>query len=289
MNCRKQEALSNPKKRRLLKRRRVSFSTDIVDDVADCSRETESSTTTCLEQQHIPVPSDTWYSPEALDELKNNIKEQAKRYRLLSNKAVSSAATESSLVLPFRNCGLYKKMKYIVWVQKRISSKDPLSNNNDSTGKTPPGKSSHECQFRGLEHRIFFERQRNKTIAMNTVLEFQKNCDLAIKEAEINQLSALEIQKMKDQHAQRLSTIYAQLSQWAKDEAIAAAHYDACGVYTIPSNSCSNEVANAMAELAKKRKVKAIVSDDDDVSITSWISSSSCVEGPQTYKRPRIT
>lgn len=323
MNCRKQETLGNPKKRKLLKRRKVTFSTDtdfcdaeaVVTSTASSSTSTSTSYTgesdwassACPQQQHLPVPptATTWYSPEELDEFKNSTKDQAKRFRLLSNKAVSSAATESSLVLPFRNCGLYKKMKYIVWVQNRISTKDRSTSKNDSSPKTShttntTSTSSHntktrkspaECQFRGLEHRIFFERQRNKTIAMNTVLEFQRNCDVVIKEARNNQRSEREIQELKDQHAKRLSTIYSQLSQWAKDEALAAAHYDASGVYTIPNNSSSREMTNAMARLANKRK--AIVSDDDDSSSTTSSSSTSsyCPEdGPQqSFKRARIT
>lgn len=283
MNFRMQESLNNPKKRKLLKRRKVTFSTDVnVVDYAECTGDASDSVTTFPQEQHLP--SDTWYSPEELEEFKNSIKNQAKRYRVLSNKAVSSAATESSLVLPFHNCGMYKKMKYIVKVQNKLN-KDPSNNHNDSSPKTSTKPSP---DFRGLEHRIFFERQRNKTIAMNTVLEFQRRCVLLIQEAKVNQRSDTEIHDMKQQFAKRLSTIYAQLSQWAKDEASAAAHYDACGVYSIPNNECrkNENNANAMEKLAKNSKRKAPMVSDDDASSSS---SASCKDQPRQYKRTRMT
>ena len=276
MNYKKQETLGNPKKRKLLKRRRVTFSSDInvVDFSENKSDSGSVSTSSCPQQQYVHY--DSWYSVEDLEEFKNNIKEQAKKYRVLSNKAVSSAATESSLVLPFRNCGLYKKMKYTVKVQNKLY-KDYNIKHKINDSKTPP-------EFRGLEHRIFFERQRNKNIATNTVLEFQRRCDVLIEEARANQRSETEIHAMKQQFAKRLSTIYSQLSQWAKDEAAAAAHYDASGVYSIPppSNGSSNNEMDRLARNVVKRKAQ-IVSDDDSSS------SSSTSENDRQFKRAKTS
>ncbi len=296
VNCKRQEMLSNPKKRKLLKRRKVTFSPDMntLDFAENSNGDFDS----------VPPPAplethtdhyDSWYTPENLEEFKNNIKEQAKRYRALSNKAISSTATESSLVLPFHNCGLYKKMKYIVKVQNKLSKAaaeiTKLSSKESSFRKSFP-------EFRGLEHRIFFERQRNKTIATKAVLEFQRRCELMLEEARENQRTENEISDMKRQFAEQMSTMYSQLSQWAKDEALTAGNYDASGVYTVPSSS-EDDKPNSMAKLARdtrtvlsrKRKARVVSDDDSSASSSSGIkcTSAECTEQGRQFKRARVS
>lgn len=188
---------------------------------------------------------ETWYDPAELEQIKDCTKVEAKRFRSLTSRAVSASATMSSLVLPYRNCGVYKKMKYLVKAQSIIN--DEYSDPSCSETKFHP-------QFRGLESRIFTERQRNKTIAMNAVLEYQRRAQLLVDAAKVENKSELEIRKMKRQFAERLSTICSQLSQWSKDEALAAAHFDAEGVYMIPKTQEDSSLPTMEKAASNKRK-----------------------------------
>ncbi len=225
---------------------------------------------------------DTWYSLSELDDIKESVKEEAKKYRILSSKAISSSPTQSSLVLPFRNCGVYKKMKYLVKVQQIL--------NDDAARKNVP-------EFRGLEGRIFVERQRNKTMAMTTVLEYQRRTQILIDEARKNNKSEADITTMKEQFATRLSTICSQLSQWAIDEALAAARYDAEGVFALPCNqppSGNNE--NELVQLVEKAGycsgAKAVYSSTSSKrklsSITDSDNTSTWGQQLRHEKQPRL-
>ena len=197
----------------------------------------------------------TWYTREELETIRNTTKDEAKKYRTLSSKAVSSTAQMSSLVLPFKNCGVYKKMKVLVKIQAII---------NEGAGKDK--RSKDQPEFRGLEHRIMTERHRNKNIAMNTVMEYQRRTQPLIAEAVTEGASESQIATMKDQFAQRLSTICSQLSRWSKDEALAAANFDDKGVYSLSirprhceeSSGIRDEQGKVSRDVHKRRLSKAV-------------------------------
>jgi hypothetical protein len=219
---------------------------------------------------------ESWLNICELEQIKDSIKEQAKKYRILSSKAISSSARMSSLVFPFRNCGVYKKMKYLIKVQNILDEDETLC------GRSSNGKLSKKFrpEFRGLENRIFVERQRNRSIAMNTILEFQRRTKSMIEEAERNNKSESEISLMRDQYATRLSTICSQLSQWSKDEALALARLDAEGVFGVPEKHCqdvdkgmstlvreNNRYLGSIKESSSKRKRSSLSNSD----IPMWV------------------
>lgn len=275
------------------RKRKVSFCSKVI--IVDHSFEDPQSTSSIEQNQNTDTDShtyNTWYSLSELEDIKESVKEEAKKYRTLSSKAISSSPTQSSLVLPFRNCGVYKKMKYLVKVQ------EILDDDSDPSSLKPK---THIPEFRGLEGRIFVERQRNKAMAMNTVMEYQRRTHILIDEARKNQRSESEIRSMKEQFAKRLSTICNQLSQWALDESLAAARYDAEGIFALPctraqSINNENEMVKTFRQTSKrpeainrsasrssssKRKLSSITNKSNDLSLWG--------QHERQIKQPRLT
>lgn len=166
-----------------------------------------------------PEKSELWYNRSDLRNFKSMASEEAKIYRLLSSAAVGSSPQMSSLVLPYKDCGVHKKMNHLLKVQAVLDESS---------------ESQIRPQFRGLEGAIFAERQRNKTIATNAVFEFQRRANVLVDEAHGDGASEEVINSMRSMYAEQLSNTCARLSQWSKDEALASAHLDAKGVYSIP-------------------------------------------------------
>jgi hypothetical protein len=142
--------------------------------------------------------------------MRSAVKIQAKQYRVafgkITPKATSDGTNMSSLVMPFENSGVDKKMRVL-----------------------------HNCgpnaSFRGLEPRIFVERQRNRIIAYKTVLEYQRRTLALITAAQSEGHVEGKIEAMREGFAVRLGDICSQLSAWSRDEAISSAQHDATGVY----------------------------------------------------------
>ena len=275
-----QQIKRNKRKRHLSRHRqnkRVTFCQDVtVGEAADCTNHDS-------DRSNSNVNS--WYSLSELEDFKNRTKEQARKYRSLSTKAVSSSATMSSLVLPFRNCGVYKKMKYLVKVQSILNEKNKSSVQNQDNTK-------HE--FRGLENRIFVEKQRNRTIAMNTVMEYQRRTQALIEDAAKNNTPEEHMTVMKRQFAERLATICRQLSQWSKDEALAAAHFDAEGTYSLPSDGTDDFMAKVVEQVHRatspesvdsqsSKRSRSMISRSDSDEPSLWM-----VEEQGRAKRTRI-
>jgi hypothetical protein len=157
----------------------------------------------------------SWYSSSELDLMRKDVKIQAKIYRSAISKSGGHASSSmSSLVMPFANSGVENKMRILSYSNSR---------DNSHSG------SSDAATFRGLEPRVFIERQRNRIIATKTTLEYQRRTQELLKIAESEHHP--DIQAMKSGFANRLGTICSQLSTWAKDEARVMARYDAIGVY----------------------------------------------------------
>jgi hypothetical protein len=269
------KALDEVKSRR---KRRVRFSSDII---TGPSTEYENN----ISKNSNELNAESWYTSSELGTIKRSAKEQAQKYHILSSKAVSSTATMSSLVLPFRNCGVYKKMKYLVKVQSML-------NDDDSDGDSCRSSKKKSPEFRGLENRIFVERQRNKTIATNTIMEYQRRAQILVDEAIENQRSKAEIVEMKEQFASRLSTICSQLSQWAKDDALAIARFDAEGVYGVPDNY-NEDNENAMATFVKQSKgyARNIKSSSSKRKFPSFSNTDQAMwieQSHQGHKRQRL-
>mmetsp|Transcript_13596 Transcript_13596/g.17168 ORF Transcript_13596/g.17168 Transcript_13596/m.17168 type:complete len:307 (-) Transcript_13596:92-1012(-) len=279
MKTKLNNSLDTKRKQIRHKKRKVSFCSQVI--IVDSVIEDLQGIKSNQEIQSTDSGSyayDTWYSLSELEEMKETVKEEAKKYRVLSSKAISSSPTQSSLVLPFRNCGVYKKMKYLVKVQE-ILNDDSDSSSSTSTKNIP--------EFRGLEGRIFIERQRNKAMAMNTVMEYQRRTQILIDEARKNKKSESEIRLMKEQFATRLSTICSQLSQWSLDEALAAARYDAEGIFALPCSQSSNN-ENEMMKVARqtskssssKRKLSPLNSNNN---LSIW------EQHQRQIKQPRLS
>lgn len=265
------------------RKRRITFSAEVVSGIATNKIN--------FRQSCNDANTKSWYNLSELESIKRSIKEQAKKFRILSSKAVSSTATMSSLVLPFRNCGVYKKMKYLVKVQNILN--DDNWNNDGESPSNYPSSDKFTPDFRGLENRIFVERQRNKAIAMKTIMEYQRRTQMLIEEAEKDNRSDSDIALMREQFATRLSEICSQLSQWAKDEALAVARFDEEGVYG-ETNRQHKVNEQAMATLVRdgvgcakriqttssKRKLSSISNNDESM----WVQ-----QQRQGAKRPNLT
>lgn len=166
-----------------------------------------------------------WYKPKDLDVMRKDVKAQAKRYRNVLAKTVSSSSVStnmSSLVLPFANSALDKKMVILSGIRSSSST----------------GKSKFDTTFRGLEQRMFPERQRNRIIAIKTTLEYQRRTQELLSIARVNKEP--DIDAMKEGFTQHLGVICSQLSMWAKDGARAVAKYDAGGKYEVSSSIAHN-------------------------------------------------
>mmetsp|Transcript_2242 Transcript_2242/g.2687 ORF Transcript_2242/g.2687 Transcript_2242/m.2687 type:complete len:276 (+) Transcript_2242:121-948(+) len=215
------------------KRKTVTFSDEPIEakrsiDNCKCNHDDDDDN----EENSIPC---TWYTKSELDEFKRDVKQQAKKFRILSSKAISSSSVRSSLVLPFANCGVAKKMKYLVKLQNVIDK------DNSSC--------SQQLDFRGLENHIFMERQRNKSIAMKTILEFQHRRQTLTKLAIEN--GSQNIQLIQNEFSLRLSAICSDLSRWSRDESLALAHLDAEGIFEVPTVDCQPCIHNkSMANVA---------------------------------------
>jgi len=281
LRLKKQQRSTTQSMKQIRRRRKVSFSSKVI----IVENEDHNSSTVLQHSQNASSDNSTWYSLSELEDIKESVKEEAKKYRILSSKAVSSQPTQSSLVLPFRNCGVYKKMKYLVKVQQIL---DDDSSHSSSKKNIP--------EFRGLEGRIFVERQRNKSMAMTTVMEYQRRTEILIDEARKNHKSESDIELMKQTFATRLSTICVQLSQWALDEALSAARYDAEGIFALPSKRSDDE--NEMMKLVKKRSkwsetnsrsISTASSKRKLSSITNNNNISTWGQQQRQMKQPRLT
>lgn len=190
------------------KRRRVTFSLENnnVKEIGKSLRGSDCGSITASNATNV-----CWYSRSELDEMRKDVKIQAKVYiKSLNKECNDSNHHMSSLVMPFHNSGVDNKM---------IS----LCNSSSS--------------FRGLEPKIFAEKQRNRIIATSTVLEYQRRTDEILKAAEKECVADTDIEEMKKGFANRLGIICTQLSKWSKDEARAIATYDASGIYKFPTNN----------------------------------------------------
>lgn len=160
-----------------------------------------------------------WYSKEDLSMMRNEVKEQAKLYKIALEKrrANSHESTErddmSSLVMPFCNSEVDRRLHDLC---------TSLSSSDEDT----------ELTFRGLEPRIFIEMQRNRTIAIKTVLEYQRRTqDLLITARTEKNHTEEKMQELREVFSQRLGRICAEISMWAKHEALSIASYDETGNY----------------------------------------------------------
>ena len=219
------------------------------------------------------ISDSTWYTRKELKTIRNTNKDEAKKYStLLSSEGhISSSQMSSSLVLPFKNCEVYKKMKVLVKIQAII---------NEGAGKVKHSKDQHE--FRGLEHQIMTERHRNKNMALNTVMKYQRRTQALIDDAVMKGTSESQIATMKDQFAKRLSTIYSQLSQWSKDAALAAAIFDDKGVYSLSvrprhcedSSGIRDEQGKESRNVHKRRRSKTAL----DIKLLEREKPSNCIK-----------
>ncbi|GFH55927.1 predicted protein [Chaetoceros tenuissimus] len=159
-----------------------------------------------------------WYSKEDLTMMRMEVKEQAKLYKIALEKRreTSHASTErddmSSLVMPFCNSEVDRKLHDLC---TSLSSSDEYT----------------ELSFRGLEPRIFIEMQRNRTIAIKTVLEYQRRTQDLLTTARTQHHTVEKIQELKEVFSQRLGRICSELSMWARHEALSIASYDETGNY----------------------------------------------------------
>lgn len=183
----------------------------------------------------------SWHNRHEIKAFIANMGVEAKKYQILANKAVPGSAQMSTLVLPFRNCGVYKKMRYLVNIQSVV---------NEVYGDSPSDEADLQPELRGLEGTIFPERHRNKTIARNAVLEFQRRANALVDVARTVNRSEEEIVMMQRQFAEQLSSICTQLSEWSINESLAAANYDATGVYEIPGHQPEEDLDVVMTNKA---------------------------------------
>uniref|UniRef100_A0A7S3PYU8 Uncharacterized protein n=1 Tax=Chaetoceros debilis TaxID=122233 RepID=A0A7S3PYU8_9STRA len=161
---------------------------------------------------------EAWYTKEELEMIREGVKVQSKIYRTAVKNSTSDLSSQSSLVLPFLGCAVEENMKLLT--------------------KSTDHSSSLESTFRGLESRIFIEMQRNRIIAMKTILEYQRRSRELLQVAKESQnMSCLEMGKMKESFTERLACISRQLSLWSTQAALAIARYDASGVFEIISSS----------------------------------------------------
>jgi hypothetical protein len=201
------------------KRKRVTFSTQTnVKEIGNCKSNGAHPSNDSNRTVHSTKLSERWYSPSELECMRNDVKIQAMIHRKFLNKdALFDPDEMSSLVKPFQNSGVEQKMTALC--------------QSSST-------------FRGLESRIFSEKQRNRLIATSTVLEYQRRTVEILKTAKQERISDIDVKDMKRSFANRLGNICEHLSKWSLDEAHAIARYDANGVYnpTNAHNLLSNQI-----------------------------------------------
>ncbi len=201
------------------KRKRVTFSTQTnVKEIGNCKSNGAHPSNDSNRTVHSTKLSERWYSPSELEFMRNDVKIQAMIHRKFLNKdALFDPDEMSSLVKPFQNSGVEQKMTALC--------------QSSST-------------FRGLESRIFSEKQRNRLIATSTVLEYQRRTVEILKTAKQERISDIDVNDMKRAFANRLGNICEHLSKWSLDEAHAIARYDANGVYnsTNAHNLLSNQI-----------------------------------------------
>jgi hypothetical protein len=155
-----------------------------------------------------------WYSQGELDFMRKAVKGQAKHYKValgsIKLKTSVNSTNMSSLVMPFKNSGVEMKTQ-VLCISESFSG-------SNST-------------FRGLEPRIFIERQRNRMIASKTVLEYQRRTLDLLQVAQRKGFPKEKVEAMKEAFSVRLGEICSQLSAWSRDEALSTAMYDATGDY----------------------------------------------------------
>ena len=159
-----------------------------------------------------------WYSKEDLSMMRNEVKEQAKLYKTVLEKRRENSHESSerddmsSLVMPFCNSEVDRRLHDLC---------TSLSSSDEDT----------ELTFRGLEPRIFIEMQRNRTIAIKTVLEYQRRTQDLLITARTENHTEEKIQELREVFSQRLGSICTELSMWARHEALSIASYDETGNY----------------------------------------------------------
>jgi hypothetical protein len=184
-----------------------------------------------------------WYSADELDQMRNDVKIQSKSLRTSLNAYISTnghynatATThssirnnnipnvpkplESSLFLPFENSNVEKKMRILRYEL-------PLHCNSSSSTTS-----------RGLEPRIFIEKQMNRITVTRSVFEFQQRVQGLITFAKSNGRSEDAIKRMKEKYSERLGIMCAEISSWARHEALNSAGYDAMCAHQILN--CTN-------------------------------------------------
>lgn len=185
-----------------------------------------------------------WYSPDELDQMRNDVKIQSKLLRTSLNAYITTyghynatATTansstrndniqnvpkplESSLFLPFENSNVEKKMQILRYEL-------PFRCNSSSSTTS-----------RGLEPRIFIEKQMNRITVTRSVFEFQQRVQGLITFAKTNGRSEDAIKRMKEKYSERLGIMCAEISSWARHEALNSAGYDAMCAHQILN--CTN-------------------------------------------------
>jgi hypothetical protein len=120
---------------------------------------------------------------------------------------------DSSLFFPFENSNVEKKMQILRYEL-------PLHCSSSTTS-------------RGLEPRIFIEKQINRATVIKSVFQFQHRVQALITFAQSNGRSEDAIKKMKEKYSERLGIMCAEISSWARHEALSSAGYDA---------KCANQI-----------------------------------------------
>eukprot|EP00557_Chaetoceros_sp_GSL56_P002605 CAMPEP_0176495628 /NCGR_PEP_ID=MMETSP0200_2-20121128/10762_1 /TAXON_ID=947934 /ORGANISM="Chaetoceros sp., Strain GSL56" /LENGTH=345 /DNA_ID=CAMNT_0017893527 /DNA_START=67 /DNA_END=1104 /DNA_ORIENTATION=+ len=178
-----------------------------------------------------------WYSADELDQMRNDVKKQSKIFRTSLHSYVSTNhqrlkttttatntssncqedATPSSLgpslFFPFENSHVEKKMQILRYEL--------------------PSNCTSSTTFRGLEPRIFIEKQVNRVTVIKSVFQFQHRVQTLLNFAQSNGRSEDVIKRMKDKYSERLGIMCAEISSWARHEALSSAGYDA---------KCANEI-----------------------------------------------
>ena len=202
--------------------------------------------------------SNAWYSQGELDYMRKAVKVQAKHYKVALGsttlKTSVNSTNMSSLVMPFENSGVEKKTQV-------LCSSESLSGSNST--------------FRGLEPRIFIERQRNRIIASKTVLEYQRRTLELLQAAQSKGFPEEKVEAMKEGFSVRLGEICSQLSAWSRDEALNTAMYDATGAYGrfVCEKVLDNNVDN---NVLPQCRVSAIVLKDRSINTMDDASSYQC-------------
>jgi len=215
------------------RRRRVCFSTE-ADDICYLRDVAPASTMTNEEKDS------TWYTYEDMVQMKEDAKALAHRLRLeVSRNNSSTPPLSDDDGTQTRQTSLKRRLDEEYSLGFTTSSSAAIEDNINET-------------YRGLEFRIFLDRQVRKYFASRKVLEYQHKCKLIIAVAAKN--GDPDMRLITEILSKRLGCISAKYSRWARGMALLTGQQDFKGVYEQFNNPILESYFEQMNQFPSKRR-----------------------------------